>query len=51
MKHSLPPLLFLALALTPLPLGADEGPKWLADVEAARARSRAARKPLFAVFR
>ena len=55
MKHfrigTLPLLLFPALALSPLPLEADEGPKWLSDVEAARARSRAEKKPLFAVFR
>ena len=55
MKHfrtdSLSPLLFLALALPAKLPAADEGPAWLSDVEAARTRSRAEKKPLFAVFR
>jgi hypothetical protein len=50
-SSALPPLLFLALAL-PTPRGASAGdPTWLSDVAAARERSRAEKKPIFAVFR
>ena len=43
--------LLLALALPARPAAAADGIPWLSDVEAARARSRAEKKPIFAVFR
>jgi len=46
-----PPLLLLALALPAGRAVAGDDPAWLSDVAAARARSRAEKKPIFAVFR
>jgi hypothetical protein len=43
--------MFLALALPAGTAAPAEGIAWLSDVETARARSRAERKPIFAVFR
>ncbi len=47
----LPSLLLLALALRTPRAGSAEDPAWLSDAAAARERSRAEKKPIFAVFR
>jgi len=46
-----PSLLLLSLVLPGGRAAAADEPAWLSDIAAARARSRAEKKPLFAVFR